>query len=321
MVARVVNRPNLVWTLLGSVVPKGVVSVGDGKWHLPLQEIPDALRIYLRCDTVLVAYCLYILTICWVMHVMPDFDVVTRLSVAKCPHSLLKWWVSHMLDDIASSLGAAGLWEPAHTRREGMRLASDGSTHQPLLCLLTPDWPAVTAGGCRYLHTARAWLLDRLMTLASLDSEFWLSNYREIDLFVTLSRDVAPHPSPRDPTTSPRLTYNPGCTDGVLSVLADRVDKETFTSLVAAYRPKRVVLIEYVLVHPDQAALLLLRLKSNRKFAHELFCTDRKIRKLMAELRNTLSTLGALPRRPDDWVDPVQIYYLVNPIDNTYRES
>jgi hypothetical protein len=137
---------NLIWTLLGSVVPKGVVSVGEGEWHLPLQEIPDALRIYLRCDTVLVAYCLYILIVCWVMHVMPDFDVVTQVSVAKHPRYLLKWWVSHMIDDIASSLGAASLWEPAHTRREGMRLASAGSTYQPLLCLLTPDWPAVTAG-------------------------------------------------------------------------------------------------------------------------------------------------------------------------------
>jgi hypothetical protein len=129
---------NLIWTLLGSVVPKGVVSVGDGKWHLPLQEIPDALRIYLRCDTFLVAYCLYVLVVCWVVHGMPDFDVVARLSATKHPRSLLMWWVAHM-DDIASSLGAAGLWEPAHTRREGMRLASAGSTHQPLLCLLTPD--------------------------------------------------------------------------------------------------------------------------------------------------------------------------------------
>jgi hypothetical protein len=143
------------------------------------------------------------------------------------------------------------------------------------------------------------------MTFASLDSKFWLVNYQKIDLFITLGRDVAPHPSPRAPTTSPRLTYNPGCTDGVLSVPADRVDKETFTSLVAPYRPKRVVLIEYVLVHPDQTASLLLRLESNGKFAHELFCTDRKIRKLMAELRSTLSTLGALPRRPDDWFDPL----------------
>jgi hypothetical protein len=100
------------------------------------------------------------------------------------------------------------------------------------------------------------------MTLASLDSEFWLVNYWEIYLFITLGRDVPPHPSPRAPTSSPCLTYNPGCTNGVLSVPADQVDKEKFTSLVAPYRPKGVILIEYVLVHPHQAALLLLRLES-----------------------------------------------------------
>jgi hypothetical protein len=209
------------------------------------------------------------------------------------------------VDNVASSLGAAGSWEPADTRPEGMRLASMGSKHQFLLCHLTPDWPAVTAGGCCYFHTARSWLLDRLPTLAALDSEFWLVNYTEIDLFITLGRDVPPRPSPRDPTSSPRLTYNPECTGGALTLLADQINKERFTSLVAPYRPKRVILIEYVLAHPDQAALLLLKLESNRTFAHQLFCTDRKIRKLMAELRSTLSAVGALPRRPDDWVDPL----------------
>jgi hypothetical protein len=141
------------------------------------------------------------------------------------------------------------------------------------------------------------------MMLASLDSEFWLVNYREIDLFITLGHDVAPQLSPRAPTSSPRLTYNPGCTDSVLSVAVDQVDKEKFTSLVAPYRPKRVILIEYVLVHLDQAALLLLRLESSRKLAHELFCTDPKIRKLLAEFRGTMSAVSALPRSPDDWVD------------------
>jgi hypothetical protein len=296
---------NLIWSILGSVVPKGVVSVGDGKWHLPLQEIPDALRVYLRCDTVLVSYCLYVLVVCWVIHVMPDFDVVMRLSIARHPRSLLQWWVGQMVDNVASSLGGAGSWEPANTRPEGMRLPSMGSKHQFLLCHLTPDWPAVTAGGCRYFHTARSLLLDRLPTLAALDSEFWLVNYTEIDLFITLGRDVPSRPSSRDPTSSPRLTYNPECTGGALTLPADQINKERFTSLVAPYRPKRVILIEYVLAHPDQAALLLLKLESNRTFAHQLFCTDRKIRKLMAELRSTLSAVGALPRRPDDWVDPI----------------
>jgi hypothetical protein len=170
---------------------------------------------------------------------MPEFNVVTRLSIAKHPRHLLAWWVTHLVDNVAASLGAAGPWEPAPTRLEAMRVVTTGSKHQPLMALLTPDWPAVTAGGCRYLHSARSWLRDRLMTFAALNSDFWPPHYTEEDLFITLGCSV-----PHVPTSSFRLTYNPGCTDNVLSLPADQVDKENFTSLVGSYCPKRVILIE-----------------------------------------------------------------------------
>jgi hypothetical protein len=142
----------LAWTLIGTTIPKGVVSVGDGMWHRRLGEIPEELQLYARCDTQLVAACFYLLVTCWVFHVMPEFDVITCLSVAKHPRHLL-----------ACS---------AHTRLEAMRLTTAGSKHQPRLALLTLDWPALTAGGCRYLHTARSWLHDRLMTVTAINSDF-----------------------------------------------------------------------------------------------------------------------------------------------------
>jgi hypothetical protein len=296
----------LAWALLGTTIPKGVVSVEDGIWYRRLGDIPEDLRLYACCDTHLVSACFYVLVACWVFQVMLEFGVVTRLSIAKHPRHLLAWWVTHLVDDVAASLGAAGPWEPAPTRLEAMRVVTAGSKHQPLMALLMPDWPAVTAGGCRYLHSARSWLRDRLMTFAALDSDFWPPHYTEEDLFITLGRSVAPWPSPRIPTSSFRLTYNPGCTDNVLSLSADQVNKENFTSLVGSYRPKRVILIEYALVYPAEAAKLLLRIEGSKKLASKLFCTDRKTCKLVGELCDTLSSaLGALPRRPDDWVDPL----------------
>jgi hypothetical protein len=104
------GHADLTINLRVAISPKGVVSVGDGKWHLPLGDIPEALRLYLRCDTLLVAYCFYVLIVCWVFHVMPEFDVVARLSAAKTPRHLLAWWVTHLVDGVAASLGAPGLW-------------------------------------------------------------------------------------------------------------------------------------------------------------------------------------------------------------------
>jgi hypothetical protein len=95
---------------------------------------------------------------------------------------------------------------------------------------------------------------------------------------------------------------NTGCTDNVMSLPADQVYKENFTSLVGSYCPKRVILIEYALVYPAEVAKLLLRIEGSKCLTRKLFCTDRKARKLVGELRNTLSALGVLHRKQEDCI-------------------
>jgi hypothetical protein len=118
-----------------------------------------------------------------------------------------------------------------------------------------------------------------------------------------LGREVPADRSPVAPTSSPRIAPNPEITD-ILHLPASEIDKPELSSLVFPKHPKRTVLLEYALTNPSEAAHLLERLETNKRLCSRLFRAPLKIRKFIHELRDTLTVLGAMPRRSADWVDP-----------------
>jgi hypothetical protein len=206
---------------------------------------------------------------------------------------------------------------PGHLplRLEAVRATTSGSDHQSLLLCLTPDWPTVAARGCRYLHTARAWLVDRLPDLVKMDPKYWLPDYRERVFFLLLCRTMPPEPSPCDLVC--HLSPNPGISD-ILQTPASTVDRHALKDLVGPSQPKRAILYEYALFHPADAADLLLRIEGNSTFALELFVAKPKVRIFVGALRGILQSLGAMPPRPEGWIDP---YPGLNPILLVQRDQ
>jgi hypothetical protein len=83
----------LNWVVFGTILPKGMASVGDGKWTASWVDIPSALRAYLIGDISQVAGVLLIL---WVLYVFPDGHAVTQVSTLN-QRQLVSWWQPHVL--------------------------------------------------------------------------------------------------------------------------------------------------------------------------------------------------------------------------------
>lgn len=294
---------SLVWTVLGGFLPKKHASVGDGLWNEPASTLSDPYVQYLAGDTAQVALLAWVLVVVWTYNIFPDFHAVAKCSVARHVGDLIRHWATTVVEGRVSQLYEQLNWDPVTSRREIVERVAARSEHRQFFGLLTPDWPAVTAGGCRYFHTARAWLVDRLPLLQSASSDFWHPMYREEVQFLRLGREVPADRSPVAPTSSPRIAPNPEITD-ILHLPASEIDKPELSSLVFPKHPKRTVLLEYALTNPSEAAHLLERLETNKRLCSRLFRAPLKIRKFIHELRDTLTVLGAMPRRSADWVDP-----------------
>jgi hypothetical protein len=77
-----------------------------------------------------------------------------------------------------------------------------------------------------------------------------------------------------------------------------------FSDAIRLGRPKRAILLEYAVLHPTHAADLLLEIEASRQFAEKYFKNRNKAANHVHTLRDTLTVLSAMPRRPEDWVDP-----------------
>jgi hypothetical protein len=294
---------SLVWTVLGGFLPKGVASIGDGSWFLPLDKMCVEHKLYLRGDTAQLSITFWTIIAAWVMNIFPDIHCVIESSVSALIGDLLAHSVECILDDRVALIERASSWTLATSRLEAVRAATAGSDHQSLLLRLTPDWPTVAAGGCRYMHTARAWQVDRPPDLVKMDPKFWLPDYRERVFFLRLCHTVPPELSPCDPVRRLSLSLNPGISD-ILPTPASTVDQHALKDLVGPSRPKRAILYEYALFHPMDAADLLLHNEGNTTFTHELFVAKLKVRIFVGALRGILQSLGAMPPRPEGWIDP-----------------
>jgi hypothetical protein len=72
------------------------------------------------------------------------------------------------------------------------------------------------------------------------------------------------------------------------------INKTAFYKVVTPGHPKCIILIEYELTNPDEAADLLVRLENSRKFAARLFVTRPKIISFINELLDEVDCLRRL---------------------------
>jgi len=219
------------WTVLGSILPKGLCSKGDDRWHEPWDTLPPALKAYL---------------------------------------SVVTFGTGHVID----------------------------------FKELIPDWPSIVAGGCRFFHTARAFLISKLHIFRGFGGKAWPVMYREQVHIVRFSRrEVPAEPSPTDEVRSSRMQPNPDVGD-YLHGPAFQLSRADMKKVVCPGVCARSALLEYVRVDPAEGSNLLRRLEASRGAAAAILALTKKAEAIVHDLREMLGLFGMMPPRPPGWVDP-----------------
>ena len=254
----------LNWMTFGTLLPKGMVSLGDRKWNHGWDNIPTPLRVYLAADISQVAGVGFVLECLWVLHVFPDVHAVTQISTLS-PQGLLQWWhymVVELILRILQHKSDVSLdpWDPKNSRSEMLEFIFAGSQWAEIMVQLTPKWPSLPAGGPRYNHSARAFLLDNLVLLNQMDDEVWpIMPPERCHLVVFDRHQVRGQSVPTDPVTELGWVPDPGVGEMITATPAE-INDRLFKRLIGGGVGTKALLLEYVRFNPSKGRDLLIRL-------------------------------------------------------------
>jgi hypothetical protein len=151
---------------------------------------------------------------------------------------------------------------------------------------LAPEWPSITAGGARFLHPARAFLVHNWKLLFWVYKRYWLGYYpnRAISiLFGHSLEDASKHP--RNPVQQPGLIPAPNV-PYVPKICPNDAKADSFRM---HRNPAGVYasLVEYVVLYPNLGRILVQRIKGDSKLKTNLLGIYKATHQL-TELREIL---------------------------------
>ena len=293
----------LNWIVFGTILPKGIVSIGDKGWDKSWDNTSVPLRVYLAGDISQAAGSAWVLETSWVLQVFPDAHAVTQLSVLT-PQKLITWWHDQVVEMIVDSAVPIRPWQIKASRKEMMTYLVGGHKDGDAVVQLTPDWPSVTAGGARYVHSARAFLIEKLPLLQDLDKETWpILHPEQYHLILFGRHQVKGQAVPRDPVRTLAWAPNPDI-GPMVTGLAESIMNSTFQKLTGGGVGTKALLMEYVRLNPRGGKELLERVERSPSAGKAVFGARTKAWCMVPPLREMLDVCGLLPARPDGWVDP-----------------
>lgn len=282
-VARINTRSSSLfhvnWWCLGTILPKQYGSLGDKKWAHKLKDIPIPLRQYLVGDISQVVKVTSLLTIVWSIQSFPDMTVVKAASTLtaitftlwiqdKIFSKLFSGWCTILTDHNGRwhKVGSKTNWEEQETL-EGMMVRLNPPTYNSIPDIWNfPAWPAITAGGPRFLHEVRDAFVTRLNMLRQLDEDTWPLHHEDKKNFwkFGLIRDVASFHSTA-PVFAPGLHARPG----LKSKVSDNPTlwtKSYFSKFSIKYvRGARVLILEYLRLNPHKIEEVMLYVVSHKE--------------------------------------------------------
>ena len=290
----------LNWICFGTILPKGRCSRGDGKWHLPWDALSTPLRAYMAADISQCAGAAELFKYLWAMRMFPDLHAVSQVSVLS-PAQLLPWWEKHVIYRIDSYAPILN-WRVASTMEEVWTLLLGASKDGLVVAGLQPGWSSMVAGGPRFTHSTRAFLLDKLETLREMSPSTWpVLPATVLNLVLFNRHGIKSHPAPPDPVKS--LQWHPDpCVRGELPCY-ERVNWAAIRRLSGDGVGTKALILEFTRISQLNARDLLVRVEAHRRTGSTVFgCMERAAR-LVPSMRGMLATLNDLPPRPDGWVD------------------
>jgi len=295
------SMATLNWIAMGTLMPKGRCSMGDGNWHFPWANLPKPLQAYLIGDIAQAAAISWILTMCWVIHIFPDMHLVRQVSVFN-QLSLLRWWQSQVISHLPDAL--PGQWTPVSSRKDMVELLTTSSNHSNFLRSMHPDWPSITSGGARFLHTVRSFFVARLPLLRSTDDQVWFTLREQQLCNIRFGRDnISADQSPTNPTMRLGLVSNPDIMNR-LKGHATELTPDYVRVVASSGIGTRALISEYARLYPFEGQKILETLERSRHASKKFFHFSRKGKEITPDLRLMMSVFDMMPPRPDGWIDP-----------------
>jgi hypothetical protein len=293
---------SMCWFAFGTVLPKGICSTGDGRWHEPYHRLPTPLQLYLEGDITQVAAIAWLLVTARLIVTFPDLHLVSQISaftpaeLAACHGEFLMTCLQGVIKNQETPL-EWGRWEALRRYCPGTR------PH----VILTPKWPNVTAGGPRYLHSARAWVLEAIrMTGQEMDERWMLPspNQRQAAMFGRFEVSVGQVTEdliPTAPVQTMGWAPNPGLE--VLTGPPDAITREAVLARVGGGVSHRALFMEYARLNPLLGQDLLGIMERSFRAPARFFRCVKKGPSVVRGIRQVLVPLGLMPERPDGWID------------------
>ena len=292
----------LNWVCFGTILAKGKLSMGDKNWDTPWDLLHVPSRGYLAGDIGQPAGAAAILGYFWLLHIFPDACAVRELSALDGTR-LVRFWDSGVFPMLTPERTILGGSPPDD---EGKK-AWDDQVLFKANCVrlrdLEPGWPAVTAGGPRFIHATRAFLISKLELLNATHEEFWPPTAPEKVHLVMFGRhQLIDEPVPTDPTSSPGWAPNP-VLEGSTLMGSEFINWNTFLRLTGDGVSVKGLVLEYARISPPLGLALLERLEDHKKAAVNVFGCLEKAQKVVPVLRGILRSCDLEPPRPEGWVD------------------
>jgi hypothetical protein len=164
---------------------------------------------------------------------------------------------------------------------------------------LAPKWPSITAGGPRFLHPSRAFLVKNWKLLHQVDKRFWLGydpNRAVLVMFGHSLEEASVHP--KNPVHQPGILPLPGI-PYVPRILPSDVKPETLRN---HRNPAGLyaTLLEYMVIYPDLGRSVMQRIETDHKFKTSLLGIYKAVGRL-TELREVLKVYNLSPELPPTW--------------------
>ena len=310
---------HLNWWCFGTVLPKGIASIGDGKWGQPLSSLPPSLRQYLVADIVQTVKIARFLALKWILQTVPDMTMIRDASSFTITQ-FLQWSHQKLVPILFTGIrgiikDSSGKWlrperqdtwvEQDNAAELVKRLNPPTLSQYPAIWSI-PDWPSITCGGPRSIHQIRLSFITILPELRSLDPDSWMIHHKDKLLYwcfgvapVDCSASLAPIPAigfARSPTIDSALNNNPSAWTRL------QFDQ----SKIHIVRSDRMLIYEFARLDPDRALSVLTFIETQRtKF--RLLVGESRMQKIVVDIRNLLALLNSEPIRPAGWVDPYRI--------------
>jgi hypothetical protein len=307
------------WWILGTVLPKNMSSIGDKKWARPMRDIPRSLKQYLAGDIVQTVKVAAVLTLIWVIQSFPDMTVIQDAMRATVIQ-FLRWCHQSIFRKLFTGIrrihtDSKGHWIRTQSQRTWVEQPTVKSAIERLdpptldehpLIWITPDWSSITCGGPRSLLQVRVAIADRILALHKLDPDTWQIPHPHKLVFWKFGVSSEVVTSISSPITSTGMALHKAF-ESHLDSDPEKWTREQFkASSSTRERSDRVLIVEFVRLHPDKASAVL-KLMEQQKSKFKQLVGDSRTIKIVIDVRNMIKYLNIKIDRAADWSDPYKI--------------